>query len=37
VLTPFNTVGMYRGWITTAGELAVATHQDVHQLGSVPR
>jgi L-asparaginase / beta-aspartyl-peptidase len=37
VLTPFNTIGMYRGWITTAGELAVATHQEVHQLGSVPR
>jgi beta-aspartyl-peptidase (threonine type) len=37
VLTPFNTIGMYRGWITTAGELSVGTHSEVHHLGSVPR
>ena len=37
VLTPFNTIGMYRGWVTTAGALAVATHGEVHQLGSLPR
>jgi beta-aspartyl-peptidase (threonine type) len=37
VLTPFNTIGMYRGAITTAGELWVATHQETHQLGGVPR
>ncbi len=37
VLTPFNTIGMYRGWVTMAGKLAVATHGEVHQLGSLPR
>ena len=37
VLTPFNTIGMYRGWVTTAGEIAVATHSEVHRLGSLPR
>jgi len=37
VLTPFNTIGMYRGAITAAGELWVGTHAEVHQLGSVPR
>jgi L-asparaginase / beta-aspartyl-peptidase len=37
VLAPFNTIGMYRGWITAEGEMAVATHQEVHQLGSLPR
>ncbi len=33
VVTPFNTVGMYRGWVTTAGELVVATHDEEHRLG----
>ena len=37
VLTPFNTLGMYRGWITTDGELTVATHQEVHRLGEPDR
>jgi beta-aspartyl-peptidase (threonine type) len=37
VLTPFNTIGMYRGWITTAGEITVATHKDEHRLGRVPQ
>jgi beta-aspartyl-peptidase (threonine type) len=37
VLTPFNTIGMYRGSITTAGELSVGIHSEVHHLGSVPR
>ena len=32
-VAPFNTLGMYRGWITTDGELTVATHQDLHHLG----
>ena len=31
----FNTLGMYRGWITTEGELTVATHQQLHHLGAV--
>ena len=30
----FNTLGMYRGWITTDGELTVATHQELHHLGA---
>jgi beta-aspartyl-peptidase (threonine type) len=33
VVTPFNTVGMYRGWVTTDGELVVATHEEEHRLG----
>ena len=35
VLTPFNTIGMYRGWITTAGELCGRdASRKSHQLGS---
>ncbi len=34
-VAPFNTLGMYRGWITCAGELSVATHKEVHNLGKV--
>ena len=34
-LAPFNTLGMYRGWITTKGEMSVATHHDVYELGVV--
>ncbi|MGL4325119.1 MAG: isoaspartyl peptidase/L-asparaginase family protein [Beijerinckiaceae bacterium] len=34
-LAPFNTLGMYRGWITTDGMMAVATHQEVYHLGRV--
>jgi len=34
-VAPFNTLGMYRGWITTEGELTVATHQELHQMGCV--
>jgi L-asparaginase / beta-aspartyl-peptidase len=32
-VAPFNTLGMYRGWIGTDGELTVATHRDLHHLG----
>jgi L-asparaginase / beta-aspartyl-peptidase len=32
---PFNTLGMYRGWITTQGKITVATHQQLHDLGPV--
>ena len=31
VYAPFNTLGMYRGWISTDGELSVATHHEVHR------
>jgi beta-aspartyl-peptidase (threonine type) len=33
VYAPYNTLGMYRGWVTANGELSVATHKDVHCLG----
>lgn len=34
-IAPYNTLGMYRGWITSDGVLSVATHGDVHILGSL--
>lgn len=34
-VAPFNTLGMYRGWVTTDGEISVATHAEVHALGKV--
>lgn len=34
-VAPYNTLGMYRGWITTAGNMTVATHHDLHHLGAV--
>jgi L-asparaginase / beta-aspartyl-peptidase len=34
-LAPFNTLGMYRGWITTQGRMTVATHHELHDLGPV--
>lgn len=34
-IAPFNTLGMYRGWITTAGELSVGTHQEMQAMGPV--
>lgn len=34
-VAPFNTLGMYRGWITTQGEMSVATHNEIHALGAV--
>lgn len=34
-LAPYNTLGMYRGWITTQGEMVVATHHELHEMGSV--
>ncbi len=34
-LAPYNTLGMYRGWVTTAGEMTVATHHELHHLGAV--
>ncbi len=32
VSTPFNTAGMFRGWVTPEGRAFVATHQDVHEV-----
>jgi beta-aspartyl-peptidase (threonine type) len=34
VYAPFNTLGMARGWIETDGRVFVATHQDVHEMGT---
>lgn len=30
VAAPFNTAGMFRGWVTREGDLSVATHAPVH-------
>ena len=32
---PYNTLGMYRGWITTDGDMTVATHAQLHAMGQV--
>ena len=32
---PYNTLGMYRGWITTDGEMTVATHAELHAMGKM--
>ena len=32
-VAPYNTLGMYRGWISTDGQLTVATHQGLHAMG----
>jgi beta-aspartyl-peptidase (threonine type) len=32
-VAPYNTLGMYRGWIDTAGQLSVAHHQALHAMG----
>ena len=33
VYTPFNTLGMARGWIQPDGMVHVATHKDVIPMG----
>ena len=35
VLAPFNTLGMYRGWIMADGRIIVATHTEQHVMGQV--
>ncbi len=32
VTMPYNTAGMFRGWVTPVGEFFVATHDDVYTL-----
>lgn len=32
-VAPYNTLGMYRGWIDTRGAMTVATHHELHHLG----
>ena len=31
---PYNTLGMYRGWVTTEGAMTVATHRELHAMGA---
>jgi len=33
IIAPFNTAGMYRGWVTPDGLVHVATHRDVELAG----
>ena len=33
IALPFNTSGMYRGWVDADGDIIVATHQDLYQGG----
>jgi beta-aspartyl-peptidase (threonine type) len=35
VTAPFNTRGMYRGWVTPEGSIHVATHKEVFDIGFV--
>ncbi len=34
VLTPFNTIGMYRGWISTGGKVMAGSHEELHDMGA---
>lgn len=34
-IATYNTLGMFRGWITDAGRICVATHHELHDLGVV--
>jgi beta-aspartyl-peptidase (threonine type) len=34
ITAPYNTDGMFRGWVTTAGHFFVATHAEVFEVGS---
>ena len=34
-VAPYNTLGMYRGWITTDGSMTVATHAGLHAMGQL--
>ena len=33
-VAPYNTLGMYRGWVSTDGQLTVATHHELHSMGT---
>ena len=35
IRAPFNTLGMYRGWITRDGDMTVGTHKNEYNLGRV--
>lgn len=32
ITAPYNTAGMFRGWVTTEGDFYVATHEEVYAL-----
>lgn len=34
VLAPFNTLGMYRGWIMADGRVVTGTHKELHDMGA---
>ena len=34
VLAPFNTLGMYRGWIMADGRIVAGTHKELHDMGA---
>ncbi|WP_269932918.1 isoaspartyl peptidase/L-asparaginase family protein [Aminobacter sp. HY435] len=36
IAAPYNTDGMFRGWVTTDGDIFVATHDEVFQLDAFP-
>jgi beta-aspartyl-peptidase (threonine type) len=33
-VAPYNTLGMYRGWVTADGQVVVATHAELHAMGA---
>ncbi len=35
ICAPFNTLGMYRGWVGQDGKMTVATHKHEYQLGTL--
>lgn len=37
IVTPYNTGGMFRGWVTQDGDVSVATHNEVFGFGTLPR
>lgn len=37
IVAPYNTDGMFRGWVTSNGDVFVGTHDKVFQLPGLPR
>ncbi len=35
IAAPFNTLGMYRGWVGVDGQAVVATHKELFHLGAI--
>lgn len=36
IVAPYNTLGMYRGWVTADGQCVVATHAQEYAMGRFP-